>query len=118
MSWLLLAVAVAARVSMQIGMYVRRKMKNVQNPPRRKISASDRRRLYGLQGGKCVGCRHDFQLRNLEVDHIHPRSKGGTDDFENLQLLCGHCNRVKGNRTQEYLEGKRMGSEVETSKSR
>jgi 5-methylcytosine-specific restriction endonuclease McrA len=23
--------------------------------------------------------------------------------IENLELLCGHCNRVKGNRTQEYL---------------
>ena len=39
----------------------------------------------------------------LEVDHIIPRSHGGGDHVENLQLLCGHCNRVMGDRPQEYL---------------
>ena len=29
--------------------------------------------------------------------------QGGTDHIENLQLLCGHCNRIKGDRGQEYL---------------
>lgn len=32
-----------------------------------------------------------------------PTSKGGADTDENLQLLCGYCNRVKGDRSQEYL---------------
>ena len=32
-----------------------------------------------------------------------PRSRGGTDLIENLQLPCGHCNRLKGDRPQEYL---------------
>ena len=59
--------------------------------------------LYGEQEGHCGGCRSHFEFRHLEVDHIVPRSKGGTDHIENLQLLCGHCNRVKGNRPQEYL---------------
>ena len=31
------------------------------------------------------------------------KSRGGTDHPENLQLLCGSCNRIKGNRPQEYL---------------
>lgn len=37
------------------------------------------------------------------VNHIVPKSKGGPDTDENLQLLCGNCNSVKGDRTQEYL---------------
>ena len=45
----------------------------------------------------------DFPFKIFEVDHVVPRSKGGTDHFDNLQLLCGHCNRIKGNRPQEYL---------------
>ena len=39
----------------------------------------------------------------MEVDHIIPQSAGGGDHIENLQLLCGHCNRVKGTRSQEHL---------------
>ncbi|MYJ12740.1 MAG: HNH endonuclease [Acidimicrobiia bacterium] len=34
------------------------------------------------------------------------RKKGGTDHLENLQLLCGHCNSVKGDRGMEYLRAK------------
>ena len=32
-----------------------------------------------------------------------PRSRGGTDHLDKLQLLCGWYNRVKGDRTPEYL---------------
>ncbi len=32
-----------------------------------------------------------------------PKSKGGGDYYENYQLLCGSCNRIKGDRTMEYL---------------
>ena len=59
--------------------------------------------LFGQQEGRCNGCRSEFPFRILEVDHIIPRSHGGADHIENLQLLCAHCNRVKGDRPQEYL---------------
>ena len=51
--------------------------------------------MYGKQGD-CAGCTH-FKYRNPTLDHVVPRSKGG-QDAENLQLLCGHCNSVKGGR--------------------
>ena len=65
--------------------------------------ARNKRLLYGEQGGYCNGCETHFELRNFDVDHIIPRAKGGTDHISNLQLLCGHCNSVKGDRPQEYL---------------
>ena len=62
--------------------------------------------LYGEQGGNCNGCGEHFKPRHLTVDHIIARNKGGTDHIENLQLLCGHCNAVKGDRGMEYLRVK------------
>ena len=59
--------------------------------------------LFGQQEGRCNGCRSAFEFRNFTIDHIIPEHRGGTDHVENLQLLCGHCNSVKGDRPQEYL---------------
>ena len=59
--------------------------------------------LFGQQEGNCGGCGTEFPFRAFDVDHIVPQSRGGTDHPDNLQLLCSHCNRVKGNRPQEYL---------------
>ena len=59
--------------------------------------------LFGQQEGKCNGCQTEFPFRAFDVDHVIPQSRGGTDHADNLQLLCSHCNRVKGNRPQEYL---------------
>lgn len=43
-------------------------------------------------------CRHCGTHRNLTVDHIKPVSKGGTNDLDNLQTLCGTCNNRKNDR--------------------
>ena len=59
--------------------------------------------LYGQQEGRCKGCQMDFPFKIFEVDHVVPQSRGGGNHIDNLQLLCGHCNRIKGDRPQEYL---------------
>ena len=53
------------------------------------------------QESRCNGCRSEFPFRVLEVDHVIPHRAGGQDNIENLQLLCAHCNRVKGDRPWE-----------------
>ena len=51
-------------------------------------------------GALCQGCGADygFDPRVLEVDHINPRSQGGTDAYDNLTLLCPPCNKEKRDR--------------------
>lgn len=62
--------------------------------------------LFGKQEGTCGGCLTAFPFRNLTVDHIVPRSKGGTDHLDNLQLLCGACNSTKGDGSQAELKAR------------
>ena len=70
-----------------------------ETPPAR----THKHTLFGLQEGLCGGCGIFFPFRNLTIDHKLPRSKGGTDHFENLWLLCGACNSVKGTGTVAEL---------------
>ncbi len=62
--------------------------------------------LFGRQEGVCNGCRIAFLFPNLTIDHVIPRSRGGTDHLDNLQLLCGACNSIKGDREMAYLIAK------------
>ncbi len=48
--------------------------------------------------GKCVLCGASAETAVLHVDHIVPRSKGGTNDLDNLQCLCEQCNLGKSNK--------------------
>jgi 5-methylcytosine-specific restriction endonuclease McrA len=49
--------------------------------------------LERYQGMKCAIC--NCELKSYHVDHIVPISKGGGNDFYNLQLLCAPCNLSK-----------------------
>jgi len=54
----------------------------------------DLKQLVWLRdGGRCRGCGSTVEL---QFDHIVPLSIGGASSAENLQLLCGPCNRRKG----------------------
>ena len=50
---------------------------------------------------RCAYCGAENVL--LEVDHIVPRSRGGSDSVSNLTLACHNCNQKKGNRPVEKL---------------
>ena len=71
-----------------------------------KPSISIKERLFAEQKRVCNGCGTQMDIRHFEIDHIIPKSKGGGDYYENFQLLCGNCNRVKGDRPMEELVAK------------
>lgn len=61
----------------------------------RHIPAEVRRAVFARDGGACVRCQ---AVEDLQFDHIVPWSRGGAHSEENLELLCGRCNREKGDR--------------------
>lgn len=69
--------------------------------PRRPMDQATRRTLYDRQEGRCVYCRRYFPVDIMHVDHKKPISKGGSDEMENLQVLCPTCNSSKGSYTDE-----------------
>lgn len=43
----------------------------------------------------CTGCGERFYKENIDIDHIIPQARGGSDGEWNLQCMCVHCNRSK-----------------------
>lgn len=60
-----------------------------------------RRNLMLRDGHQCQYCGKRPHVRDLNVDHVLPRSRGGTDCWENLVISCRACNLKKGRRTPE-----------------
>lgn len=92
---------------------VRFDMQKMQNP---EISGVEYQQgeMFGFEvkeyllekwGRKCVYCGAEHTP--LEVEHIHPKSRGGSNRVSNLTLACTPCNQRKGNRpVEEFLAKK------------
>lgn len=61
-------------------------------------------RVVRKAGYKCATCGSINP--HLSVDHITPKSKGGTHDASNLQLLCLHDHRRKDNKLKKVKKRK------------
>jgi hypothetical protein len=70
-----------------------------QNRRRGNISLELRDTLLREANYACIECgARATDGATLEVDHIVPFSRGGSDECENLQILCATCNRKKGSK--------------------
>lgn len=49
-------------------------------------------------------CQYCGSGRNLTLDHVIPRSRGGQTKWTNLVTACSPCNSVKGNRTPKEAQ--------------
>ena len=63
----------------------------------RYIASTIRYAVLTRDNNRCVACGVTAKEAQLQVDHIIPFSKGGSNDLDNLQTLCIDCNRGKSN---------------------
>jgi 5-methylcytosine-specific restriction endonuclease McrA len=70
------------------------------------ISNETRRKVREAAGNSCGYClsHQRYTMSVLEIEHIIPKSNGGTNAEENLWLSCGLCNRYKGMQTHGFDE--------------
>lgn len=58
-----------------------------------------RRNIYKRDHYTCQYCHAQLHSEDLTIDHVLPRSRGGTSTWENCVLACLDCNRRKADRT-------------------
>ncbi len=68
---------------------------NERNLSIRAFNDREKRESYERQKGVCPACQNNFEINEMEADHITPWSKGGKTISENCQMLCKDCNRRK-----------------------
>ena len=85
-------------------------------PTRRKLTPTEKKRLYEGQQGRCNGCGKKFSIHNMTDDHKRALAKGGSNTLRNAQLLCGHCNSTKSTGTMAQLR-KRLKAKGVTPKA-
>ena len=62
-----------------------------------RVTASEWAGKLNEHDGCCANCGTSEQI---QMDHIHPLSKGGSHHIDNIQPLCGPCNSSKGAKLQ------------------
>lgn len=61
----------------------------------RAFTPTQKRKMYEEQKGVCPYCKKQFELSEMEADHITPWHEGGKTELSNGQMLCKDCNRRK-----------------------
>ena len=75
-----------------------------RRPTRGNLSPSTRRAVFERDGEVCAYCKTDSGP--FHIDHIMPKSRGGSDNLENLTVACAPCNLSKRDKTLEEWDGR------------
>ena len=72
---------------------------------RKKLSNTERQKIYDKCKGHCAYCGCELEYRDMQVDHVIPLRRGGSDDVDNMLPACRSCNHYKATLTvDEYKE--------------
>ena len=63
--------------------------------PRIAIPPAVRSYVFERDNYQCQSCGKTNEQTELNIDHIIPLAKGGSNDISNLQTLCRSCNQKK-----------------------
>ncbi len=64
--------------------------------PHRNIPPLTNRALFRRDRNTCLYCGHTFADWDLTRDHVVPKSRGGSDAWDNVIVACKRCNHRKG----------------------
>lgn len=64
----------------------------------------NRRNIFARDNNRCQFCGRKYPMSELSLDHVVPRSQGGSATWENLVCCCVTCNTKKGGRTPRQAQ--------------
>lgn len=73
--------------------HIRAREERIEGARRERIPIEVRNFVWRRDEGRCVLCGSED---DLQFDHVIPFCRGGGNDAANIQILCGACNREKG----------------------
>ena len=84
--------------------------------PRHQPTKEERQELLEDAGGCCASCKKEIK-KAFDIDHIIPLAEGGTNDPENLQVLCKPCHfeKTKIEHEQGYVRLSQTESSFNTT---
>ena len=71
---------------------IRARDEDIASARRERIPDEVRAFVWERDAGRCVQCGNEDEL---QFDHVIPVAKGGGGSIDNIQILCGDCNRQK-----------------------
>ena len=90
-----------ADVSIRVMLLTRSNERRIRPTERVTWPKGLKRKLMRRQNNTCVYCGHRRIASSMEIDHITPVVRGGSNDDSNLQVICRPCNQRKGLQTDE-----------------
>ena len=70
---------------------------------RKQFTKAQKKEVYEKTNGHCAYCGCEVEIKKMQVDHVRPLRKGGTNDIENLLPACRSCNHYKATFTVEQF---------------
>ncbi len=106
MTWTVMASLWVADELISKMLYIRSDERTVRPTERIEWPYELKKKLLIRQNSTCAYCGHRQFARALEIDHMFPVVRGGSNDRENLQLLCHWCNLRKGMQSDEEFRAR------------
>lgn len=73
-------------------------------------------KLLQRQDFKCAYCKLDLHKRRMNVEHVIPLKRGGSNHSSNLVAACAKCNEAKGNRVLRKGETRSLHNNLDSLK--
>ena len=98
-SWVVIAALLLADWLIWVMLRIRSNERRIRPTRRVTWPKGLKQELMRRQDNTCVYCGHRRIARSLDIDHMVPAVRGGSNDTSNLQVICRPCNQRKGLQT-------------------